>query len=510
MSRPASSAGRREWIGLAVLALPCLVYSMDLTVLYLAVPKLSVALEPTSTELLWISDIYGFFLAGSLITMGAIGDRIGRRRLLLLGATAFSLASLLAAFSSSAGMLILSRALLGVAAAALAPSTLSLLRTMFVDERQRTLAVGIWIASFSVGAAIGPLVGGVLLEYFWWGSVFLAALPVMALLLVLGPRLLPESRDPSPARLDVTSAALSILAILTLVYGLKQGVVAGVGVAPAASLAVGAFLAVVFLRRQLRLEAPLVDVALFRTPPFAVAVAAMCLSVFLVAGTEFFVGQYLQLVSGKSPLVAGLWMLPGVGGLVAGSLLAPALSARIRSDHVLVAGLTLAGAGAATLTQLRPSAGMAVLVVGTATIGLGAGAVGTLATDFVVGSAPAERAGSAAAISETSAELGGALGVAILGSVGAAVYRRELDAGAPASLDADELDRAKEGLAAVVGVGGRVSADTVEVAREAFTQALHVSVLTSALVVVAVTATAAVWLRGARSGVPSAESASDP
>src|SRR5215218_9447271 len=192
----AQQAGRREWIGLAVIALPCLLYSMDLTVLNLAVPHLSADLKPTSAQLLWIVDIYGFMVAGSLITMGTLGDRIGRRRLLMIGAAAFGAASVIAAFSSSAEMLIASRALLGVAGATLAPSTLSLIRSMFQDDQQRTVAIGIWITSFSVGAAIGPLVGGVLLEGFHWGSVFLLAVPVMALLLAIGPRLLPEYKDP--------------------------------------------------------------------------------------------------------------------------------------------------------------------------------------------------------------------------------------------------------------------------------------------------------------------------
>ena len=214
-------AGRREWIGLAVIALPCLLYSMDLTVLYLAVPSLTAELEPSSTELLWITDIYGFFLAGFLITMGTLGDRVGRRRLLLIGAAAFGVASVLAAFSTSVEMLIVSRALLGVAAATLAPSTLSLIRNMFLDPGQRTFAIGVWATSFSVGAALGPLLGGVLLEFFWWGSVFLLAVPVMCLLLVIGPRLLPEYRDPGAGRLDLVSAGLSVVAVLAVVYGLK-------------------------------------------------------------------------------------------------------------------------------------------------------------------------------------------------------------------------------------------------------------------------------------------------
>src|SRR5262245_20914342 len=211
-------AGRREWIGLAVLAIACVLYAMDLTVLHLAVPSLSAELKPTGVELLWIVDIYGFLVAGSLITMGTLGDRIGRRRLLLIGAATFGIFSLLAAFSKTPGMLILSRALMGIAGATLAPSTLSLIFNMFLDPQQRSVAIGIWITSFSVGGAIGPVLGGLLLEYFWWGSVFLLALPVMALLLLLGPRVLPEFRDPGARHLDLRSAAMSLAAVLAMIF----------------------------------------------------------------------------------------------------------------------------------------------------------------------------------------------------------------------------------------------------------------------------------------------------
>ncbi|RPJ59106.1 MAG: MFS transporter, partial [Acidobacteria bacterium] len=271
-------AGRREWIGLAVLALPCMLYSMDLTVLNLAVPSLSADLAPTATQLLWIVDIYGFLVAGALITMGTLGDRIGRRRLLLMGAAAFGVASVLAAFSVSAEMLIVTRALLGLAGATIAPSTLSLIRNMFHDPKQRTAAIGVWITSYSVGAAIGPLVGGVLLQHFWWGSVFLAGVPVMLLLLAVGPVLLPEYRDPAAGRLDLFSAGLSLASVLAVIYGLKRMAEHGPGWLPAVSIVAGLATGAAFVRRQRRLLYPLIDLALFRIPAFRASLATYLLA----------------------------------------------------------------------------------------------------------------------------------------------------------------------------------------------------------------------------------------
>jgi DHA2 family multidrug resistance protein-like MFS transporter len=217
---PARKATRREWLGLIAIAFPCMIYSMDLTVLNLAVPHARCAdLKPSAVQLLWIVDIYGFLIAGSLITMGTLGDRIGRRKVLLAGAVLFGIASVIAAFSTSAEMLIAARALLGIAGATLAPSTLSLIRNMFHDPAERTFAISVWATSYSVGAGMGPLLGGVLLEYFWWGSVFLLAVPVMVLLLIVGPILLPEYRDPQAGRLDIASALLSLAAILPVIYG---------------------------------------------------------------------------------------------------------------------------------------------------------------------------------------------------------------------------------------------------------------------------------------------------
>jgi DHA2 family multidrug resistance protein-like MFS transporter len=282
----APRAGRREWIGLAVIALPCLLYSMDLTVLNLAVPKLSVTLRPSSSQLLWLIDIYGFLVAGSLITMGTLGDRIGRRRLLLIGAAAFAVGSVLAAFSRGAEMLIAMRALLGLAGATLAPSTLSLIRNMFLDPRQRRVAVAWWITSYSVGAAIGPLIGGVLLEHFWWGSVFLIGVPVMLLLLVLGPVLLPEFRDPNSGRLDVISAAMSLTAVLLVIYGLKKSTQDALGWVPALTIVAGGIVGYVFIRRQKALEDPLIDIELFRLPVFSGSLATYMLAMFVAFGSE--------------------------------------------------------------------------------------------------------------------------------------------------------------------------------------------------------------------------------
>jgi MFS transporter, DHA2 family, multidrug resistance protein len=502
----APRAGREEWIGLAVIALPCLLYSMDLTVLYLAVPSLTEELEPTSSQLLWITDIYGFFLAGFLITMGTLGDRIGRRRLLLIGAAAFGVASLLAAFSRSVEMLIVSRALLGIAAATLAPSTLSLIRNMFLDPDQRTFAIGVWATSFSVGAAIGPLLGGVLLEFFWWGSVFLLALPVMAALLVVGPRLLPEFRDPSAGRLDLLSAGLSIVAVLAAIYGLKRIAEGGFDWPAALSIAAGFAVALLFVERQRRLAEPLVDLRLFRSRRFNASLAANTLSLAIAFGIFLFIAQYLQLVLGLSPLEAGLWTVPSAGGFIAGSMLAPAMVRRVRPAFVVAGGLTLAAVGLALLTQVEGNSDLAWVVAASVVIALGVAAPVTLGTDIIVGCVPAERAGVASGISETGAELGGALGIALLGSIGVAVYRDEMADALPAGLGSDEVGAAEDTLGGAVGVaeglGRTPSAKVLDAAHEAFAQAMQVAAVVGGIVALATAVLAVAFLRRTGIGSP--------
>jgi MFS transporter, DHA2 family, multidrug resistance protein len=503
-SVPAPRAGRREWIGLAVIALACVLYVMDLTVLHLAVPAISADLQPSSAQLLWIIDIYGFMVAGSLITMGTLGDRIGRRRLLMIGAGAFGAASVLAALSTNAAMLIATRALLGVAGATLAPSTLSLIRNMFLDPQQRTVAVSVWITSFSVGAAVGPLLGGLVLEFFWWGAAFLLAVPVMAVLLILGPRLLPEYRDPDAGRPDLPSAGLSLAAVLAVIFGLKQVAQSGFDVWPALSIVAGLVLGVVFVRRQRRLVDPLIDLRLFRMPAFSASLAAYGLGILVVFGGFLFFPQYLQLVLGLSPLEAGLWTLPWALAFVVGSQLTPRIVRRVRPAPLMAGGMVLAAVGFAVFTQVDEATGFAVIVTASAVFSLGTAPVFTLTNDLIIGSAPPERAGAAAGISETAAELGGALGIAIFGSIGVAIYRGLMADAVPAAVPVAAADTARDTLGGAIEVAGQLPGQlgpaVIDVARDAFTQGMHVASAISAVGSIGLAVLVMTLLRRVRTG----------
>src|SRR5882757_513294 len=261
-----------RWLALAVLVLAVLLVAVDATVLGLATPFLSEDLKPSGTQLLWIGDAYSFVLAGLLVSMGSLGDRIGRKRILLIGATAFGLISVLNAYANSAELMIVARALLGVAGATLMPATLALIRNLFHDPRERSLAIGIWGAAASAGMAVGPIVGGVLLENFWWGSVFLINLPVMAVLVVVGIKLLPESRDPNPGPWDLISVVLSLIGMVAVVYAVKEAAVEGFRWDIAVSAVVGIAALCWFVRRQLTLKSPLLDMRLFHHRGFSGAV----------------------------------------------------------------------------------------------------------------------------------------------------------------------------------------------------------------------------------------------
>ncbi|MBE1563148.1 MFS transporter [Nonomuraea africana] len=474
-----------KWIGLAVLALPTLLISIDVFVLLLALPQLSAELGASSTEQLWIMDIYGFMLAGFLITMGTLGDRIGRRRLLLIGATAFGLASVLAAFSTSPALLIAARALLGVAGATIAPSTLALISNMFTDARQRATAISVWLVCFMSGAAVGPLVGGLLLEHFWWGSVFLLGVPVMVLLLLLGPALLPEYRDPAAGRLDLTSVALSLAAILPIIYGLKELAKDGLRAMPVLAVGAGLAFGLAFVRRQRLLPDPLLDLRLFASRAFTTALGALMSGTLLMGALMMFITQYFQLVAGLSPFVAGLWMLPAVAASGVAFLLSPIVARGVRPAYAIAGGMAISTVGLLLISQAD---GPVAVAAGFSLINLGAGPMVVLGTDLVVGSAPPNKAGSAAALNETSGEFGFALGIAVLGSVGTAVYR--------ATLPADAGETVRESLSAAVAAG--LDPVRLEPARAAFTAGMHAVAGISAVLLIGVAVLTAILLRRVR------------
>ncbi len=497
-SPPARIAGR-QWAGLAMLALPTLLISIDMTALALAVPALSADLRPSGVELLWITDVYGFAIAAFLVTMGTLGDRIGRRRLLLIGAAAFGLASILAAFSVSPLMLMLTRAALGVAGATLMPSTLALLRDLFTDEGQRTFAISVWMTSFLAGTALGPLVGGVMLEFFWWGSVFLIAVPVMVLLLIAGPFLLPESRSSQNASIDAISVLQMAVSIVLLVFGIKQiaagGDLALIGVA----LSAGAIMAVLFVRRQQRLDDPLLDLRLFADRVFSTAASLQMIGVFATAGVQFLLAQYLQLALGLSPLAAGLWTLPGAIAGIVSSLSVARLVRGIRPARVLVGGLATVVIGLGLVAIGTSTAALAVIVTGSVLMSFGFAPAMALSAALIVNSVPAKRAGAASAVSETGGELGVALGIAVLGSVALGVYRTAISTRLPDDLPPEAADAASNTIggafAAADGLDPQTAAALVSAAQEAFTLAQISIVLTGAALITALAVTVGIFLR---------------
>lgn len=479
-------AGMREWIGLAVLALPCLIYAMDMTVLYLAAPQITAQLKPSASELLWIVDIYAFMVAGFLIVMGTLGDRIGRRRLLMIGAAAFGVSSAIAAFATSPLMLIIARAVQGIAGATLAPSTLALITSMFRNDRERTFAIGVWVASFSSGATLGPMFGGLLLEHFWWGSVLLINAPLMAILLVLAPLLLPESRASVAGRIDLASAVQSLSAVLLVMFGLKRIAEQGVSGLAFASIILGIGIGWLFIRRQRRLTDPLIDFAILRLPGVGAALTVNVLGLFTVLGTFFFIAQYLQMVRGMGPLEAGLWTAPSGMIFAIGSVLTPYLLQKYRAEAVIIVGLLLAAVGYALLatidaqdSALRAFIAMLVFCAGLAPLG-------TTTTDFVMARAPPDRAGATSAISETSFEFGAAAGIAMFGSLLTAVFTTDMLAAVAAlSLNDAARESATHTLGGALDVAKALpSADAQALAvaaRDAFVKGMSATAILAAV-----------------------------
>ncbi len=477
-------ACRKEWLALSVLILAVMLLAIDGTVLYLAVPALTADLAPTATEILWIGDIYSFVLAGLLVTMGNLADRIGRKRLLLIGSVAFGAASLLAAFAPSAEMLILARALLGVAGATIMPSTLSIIRNLFLNPTQRTKAVAIWAAGATAGGALGPLVGGILLEHFWWGSVFLINVPVITLIVIFGLVLLPESKNSQSARIDLVSAALSVLAIVPVVYAIKHAISQGVDWSVLAGILISAISGWIFVRRQQRLPEPLVDISLFRIPAFSGAVAANGLAIFAFFGVLFFLSQYLQLVKGYSPFWAGLAEMPAMLASIAVIAIVGTLLSKLGLGRAIATGLLL---GAAGLTGLALTEGLPSFLwmgISLGVVGLGIGIAMTLSTDAVVSAAPPARAGAASSIAETAYELGVALGIAVLGSIQTAVYRAHLQI--PAGTSSADAESLTESLASASASFAGKNLELLSIAQEAFTHGMQMTTfIAAALLVVA-------------------------
>ncbi|MBM7085746.1 MFS transporter [Micromonospora sp. MMS20-R2-29] len=440
---------RRRWAALAVLAAAVLLLAVDGTVLSLAVPALTASLTPTAEQVLWIGDVYSLTLAGLLVLMGNLADRFGRKRVLLVGSVAFGAASLLAAFAPSAPALIGARLLLGVAGATLMPSTLSLIRNIFTDSGERTRAIAIWSTAFGAGSAVGPLVGGFLLEHFWWGSVFLINVPVMVLVVVSGVLLLPESRDPRPGRFDVLSAVLSMAAVVPLVYAVKHVVGAGVDGVTVSCLLVGVTAGVLFVRRQRRLEQPMLDVELFGNPAFLGAVVANVIAIFALVGMLFFFSQYLQFARGFGPLQAGLAELPATLASIVVVVIIAAVVARFGRGRAIALGLGLAAAG---LAGVAVAAHAPYLWLGLALvpIGLGIGLAMTLTGDAIISAAPPRKAGSVSAITETANELGVVLGIAVLGSLLSLVYRHAVSV--PSGLPAADAARVRDSLGSALQV----------------------------------------------------------
>ncbi|MFF7476006.1 MFS transporter [Streptomyces sp. NPDC008092] len=484
-------AGRREWTALGVLMLPLLLVSMDVSVLYFALPAIGADLRPSGTQQLWILDIYGFVLAGLLMTMGALGDRIGRRRLLLFGAAAFGGASLLAAYADSAGTLIAARAVLGIGGATLMPSTMALLRTMFTDPGQRAKAIGLWSGVMTGGIALGSVMSGILVEHFWWGSVFLVNLPAMALLLLVGPFLLPESRNPSPGRFDWLSVPLSMAAVLPVIYGVKEIPSEGWHPLYVVSVTVGLLFAALFVRRQRTTGSPLIPPALLKGRGFTPALVLNLVASLAMMGSAIFTTQYLQSVLGMSPLAAALWsLLPSVFIGAAGPLTAQLVQRGADRGYVVAGGFAAMAAGFVLLALVGTDS-LWLVLTGAGVLACGMVAIVSQLTDLAMGGAPVERAGTASSLLETSAEFGGALGMAVLGSIGTAVYRHEMPATAPAG--------ARETLGGALATASRLPGPAGEAltrtAREAFTSGMQGAAIAGAVLLVLAAVGAGVTLR---------------
>jgi MFS transporter, DHA2 family, multidrug resistance protein len=482
---------RSPWAALAVACLATLILALDMTVLHLALPRLVSDLGATSTQILWIGDIYGFALAGLLVTMGNLGDRIGRKKLLLTGTVAFSLASVVTAFAPSPELLIAARVLLGVAGATIMPSTLSIVRNVFTDPVQRTTAIGIWSSMTALGFALGPVVGGLLLDHFWWGSVFLINLPIMAVVLVVGIIVLPESSNPQAGRIDLLSVLLSFAGVVAVIYGVKEAADGGFTADATVSGVLGLAALTWFAIRQTRLPEPLIDVRLFGKRAFTASVVTNLLAIFTMSAMSLMFAWYLQMVVGWSPLQAGIAGLPGGLSGAVGGMLAARLIQAVGRNGVVAIGLGLNAVSFAWYSTLGTELTYVYLLIPMVIGGIGIGLTFAVNNDNVLATAPRHRAGAAAAISETAFELGASLGIAVLGTVLTSAYRGNLAVADPA---------ARESIADALRVAATLppeeAAQLVRAARVAFVEGIQVTSVVTAVMLAALALFALFGLRG--------------
>ncbi|WP_425562224.1 MFS transporter [Leifsonia kafniensis] len=493
-------AGRRGWWALAVLMLPVLLISIDNTVLNLALPSISEDLKPSGTELLWMIDIYPLVLAALLVSMGSLGDRVGRRKLLLIGSAGFGVVSVLASFATSIEMLIIARAALGFFGAMLMPSTMSLLRSVFTNRDQRRLAIAVWASGFAAGSAFGPVIGGFLLEHYSWGSVFLLAVPFLVPLFIFVPILVPESRDPDPGRIDILSILLSLAAMAPIVFGIKTFAERGFDVVPLVSVLIGLVAGYLFVRRQARLSHPMLDLRLFHKGAFSGAIGVNLLSVVALVGGLFFISQYLQLVLGLSPLVAGLVLVPGLLVMIISGLVVVPIARRVRPSTLIPIGLLITASGYVSVALMGD--GISALGIGVVFVafGIGIGAAETVSNELVIANAPAEKMGAASAVSETAYELGAVLGTAILGTIMTASYRNTV--AIPEGLSTEQQHAAHETLGGAVAVAEQLppvpGAALLESAQHAFASGIGPTAWIGAALVLAAAVVAVTTLRKAR------------
>ena len=501
VSTPAPRPGAKQWWGLAVLVTPSTLLFMMLTILFVAAPSMAQDLNPTGTQLLWILDIYGFVMAGFLVAMGVLGDRVGKRLLMVIGAILFAAVSVAASLTTIPELMIAWRALLGLGAAMMVPSTLGLIFVLFADARQRGVAIGVWAGGISAGVALGPLLSGLLLEVFGWQATFLVAVPIMALVAIGAPLLLPEHRD-TTARIDLFSALLLVAGLLAIIYAIKRFAAQEPAGPSIGLIAAGVLIGLWFVIRQLRAERPLLDVRLFANRTVSGALAVFLLAAAALGGIYSLFTQYLQQVQGLSPLEAGFAILPAAAVLIVVSTLSPVFARRFRPGNVIAIGLLTQVIGYILFTQLDPGTGLALVIGSFVLTYPGVAPAMALTTDLVVGSVPPEKAGGASGLATTANDLGISLGIAVIGSIGIATYRSQITELLPGGLPADATTAASRSidgaLTAAAELPGALGGQLVTAAQQAFTSGLNTAAIVSAVIAAIAALIAATRLRHIR------------